>query len=173
MKLFTVETTTKECFGCKDVTFGWFYEGSRTTRRPYERLIEHYDPSEENTYAEGCIDEFFTAVEAAALKSYLDREHGNQSVTTIKPVKLPIPNNAMGLGARAVGGGEDFYTLSEEQGYSLPFKVWGYFNLVGCELINGSDIYHHRLLLLSPNGKARMQTNAEAAAMLVDDECPF
>ena len=173
MKLYTVETTTKEYAGCKDVTFGWFYESARKPRRPYARLIENYDPdAADNVYSEGCIDELFTAVEAAALKSYLDREHGHNSVTTIKPAKLPIPNNLIGYGARAVGGGDDFYTLSEERGYSLPFKVWGYFNLVGCELVDGSDVYRHRLLLLSPNGKARMQTNAEAAAMAGDD-CPF
>jgi hypothetical protein len=50
----------------------------------------------------------------------------------------------MGVGALPVGGGDDFYMLSEKPEYSLPFKVWGYFNLVGCTLIDNSDTYRHR-----------------------------
>jgi hypothetical protein len=37
-------------------------------------------------------------------------------------------------------------------------------------LIDGSDVYHHRLWLLSPNGEMRQQTNEEAAAF---DPAPF
>jgi hypothetical protein len=75
----------------------------------------------------------------------------------------------MGNGARAVGGGDDFYMLAKEPEYSLPFEVWGYFDLVGCELVDGSDVYHHRLLLVSQN-EVRMQTNEEAKAL---DEAPL
>jgi hypothetical protein len=42
--------------------------------------------------------------------------------------------------------------------------VWGYFDLVGCELIAGSAVYHHRFMLLFPDGTMRQQTNKEAAA---------
>jgi hypothetical protein len=83
------------------------------------------------------------------------------------PLHTPTLAPSKGGWARAaisVGGGDDFYRLSEESEYSLPFKVWGYFNLVGCELLDGSDVYHHRLWLLSSNGKMRQQTNEEAAA---------
>ena len=73
----------------------------------------------------------------------------------------------MGVGAIPVGGGDDFQMLNREPGYNLPFKVWGYFNLVGRELADGSGIiHHHRLLIFDPDGPgtSRMQTNEEAAA---------
>jgi len=74
----------------------------------------------------------------------------------------------MGFGARAVGGGDDFYRLSEEPEYSLPFKVLGYFNLVGYTLIDNSDLYRHRLFIVREKDdgtiEARMETNPEAAA---------
>jgi hypothetical protein len=84
---------------------------------------------------------------------------------------LPIPNNMMGNGARAVGGGDDFYMLHQKPEYLLPFKVEGYFNLVGRELVDGSDVYHRRLWRLSPDGTMRMQTNKEASHLYrsVDD----
>ena len=90
----------------------------------------------------------------------------------------------MGFHARAVGGGDGFYMLSEDPEYSLPFKVLGYFNLVGCTLIDNGDTYRHRLFIVQrdPNGKVkvRKETNAEAAArerrqdaIACDSDCPF
>jgi hypothetical protein len=68
------------------------------------------------------------------------------------------------MGTISVGGGDDFYMLDREEAYSLPFAVRGYYNLVGCELVDGSGVYHHRLLRVCPGGTVRMQTNDEAAA---------
>jgi len=74
----------------------------------------------------------------------------------------------MGFAARAVGGGDSFYSLSEEPEYSLPFKVSGYFNLLGCTLIDNGDTYRHRLFIVREKDDgtidARMETNPEAAA---------
>jgi len=89
-----------------------------------------------------------------------------------------------GYRAWAVGGGDDFYMLHKEPKYSLPFKVCGYFNLVGCTLIHNGDTYRHRLFIVrrDPNGKVkvRKETNAEAAArerrqdaIARDSHCPF
>src|SRR5262249_8154204 len=98
------------------------------------------------------IEELFTADEAKQLKDYLDREHGAEGATTINEVDLPIANNVMGVGmivgVIGIGRGEYFYTLDEEPKYDLPFKVCGYLNLVGCELLDDS-------------GAMRWQTNAE------------
>ena len=75
--------------------------------------------------------------------------------------------------------------LHKEPKYSLPFKVCGYFNLVGCTLIDNGDTYRHRLFILQrdPNGKVInmcKETNAEAAArerrqdaIARDSDCPF
>jgi hypothetical protein len=165
MKLYRVTTIVKEYDGCKNVAFAWFKSDlPAEPRRPYHELIADYDPSVRTIgYAEDAIKELFTEDEAKQLVAYLDREHGDQE-TTIEEQKLPIPNNCCGYSANAVGGGDDFYTLDKRPDYSLPFKVWGYFDLVGCELIDDSGVYHHRFYLLSPNGEMRMQTNEEAAA---------
>jgi hypothetical protein len=53
--------------------------------------------------------------------------------TTIEKSELPIPNNTMGLGDVAIGGGVDNYALDKEPNYSLPFSVWGFVDLRGCE----------------------------------------
>ena len=162
-RLYYVTTTAKKFSDCKNVTFNWFRAEAPAERRRYASLIEGYEPG--NAYAEGLIDELFTEDEALQLKEYLDRVHGKEGPTSIEEMSLPIPNNMMGHGARAVGGGDDFYQLFKEPEYSLPFKVMGYFDLVGRELVDGSDVYHHCLWLLSPDGTMRMQTNEEADAM--------
>jgi len=113
-------------------------------------------------YAEEAIDELFTEDEANQLAAYLDA-FGEEHVTTIKEAALPIPKNMMGVGAIPVGGGDDFYMLCKQQEYFLPFEVWGYFDLVGCELIDGRDVYHHRLWVVHPNGDMHRQSNEEAA----------
>jgi hypothetical protein len=161
MKLYNVRTTVKEYHGCKNVVFHWFYDGGMPTpRRPYAELIENYEP--DGFYSEDYIDRLFTEDEASQLKQYLDREHGHEGTTTITEEPLPVANNMMSVAALAVGGGDDFYMLDKEPEYSLSFKVEGYFNLVGCELVDGSDVYHSRLWLVSKNGDMRQQTNEEA-----------
>jgi hypothetical protein len=188
MKLYRATSVAKEYHGCKNVTFNWFRECKKSGElpRPYAALIKEYDPSDEHQgYAEGYIEELFTEDKTRQLKDFLDSTYGQDATTTITEVRLPVENNIAGLGSIAVGGGDDFYMLSKVQDYPLPFSVWGYFDLVGCELIDGSDVYRHRLMLISPDGM-RMQTNEEARAdeerwasmtdedrRKADEECPF
>jgi hypothetical protein len=163
MKLYRVKTSGCVVGGCKDVTFVWF-RCHRAPRR-YEELIENYDASDPSVaYAVGAIDELFTSIEANALKEYLDQEHGGEGQTVIDERTLPLRNDVTGLRAKPIGGGDGHYMLDREEAYSLPFNVQGYYNLVGCELVNGPGIYHHRLFLALPDGTVRMQTNDEAAA---------
>jgi hypothetical protein len=166
-KLFHVRTQVKEFDECKDVTFAWFYTEKRIPSRPYAEMIQDYDPTDDfRFYPEGCIDELFSESEATLLKEYLDREYGGAGTTTIEEFKdLPIPFNTMGNGARAVGGGDDFYMLYRGPTYSLPFKVEAYYNLEGCQLIDGSDVYRHRLWIFGADGSYRKQSNKEAAEM--------
>jgi len=162
MKLYSVHTTVKEHRGCKDVRFAWLRSGGNT-ERPYAKLIEDYDPKDKDAaYAEGAVDELFTAIEAGALREYLDNHHGDTGVTTIDPADLPIAKNVFPLSAMSVGGGDDFYQLYEEPKYSLPFKVMGYFNLVGCELVGEpGETFRHYLHILSEHG-VRQESQEEA-----------
>jgi hypothetical protein len=94
-------------------------------------------------YAEGAVDELFDKTETDALVAYLEREHGGAE-TTIEEVNLPLPGNCWGYGDRAVGGSDDFYMLAEEPEYSLPFRVWGYYDLEGCEPVDKSVPARHQ-----------------------------
>jgi hypothetical protein len=146
MELYHVTTIVKKYRGCKNVDFSWF-RCERRAPRPYAELIENYAPSaidaegyievEGCIEAEGCIDEMFEWDEAQTLKDYIDQNYGeDQGITTIEKAELPIPNNTMGVGAIPVGGRQDFHMLDKAPNYSLPFKVWGYFDLRGCELVD-------------------------------------
>jgi hypothetical protein len=143
MKLFHVNSTAKEFSDCKDVHFHWFRSHAQLpTREPYAELIKDYDPNADLIgYAEDYIESLFSAEEAEQLKEYLDRKHGHEGPTTITEAELPCQANIISFGAMAVGGKDDFYRLCNEAEYSLPFKVWGYFNLLGCELIDGSGTF--------------------------------
>ena len=185
MKLYRVRTTAKEYHGCRDIVFQWFRHAMPQGQRLYADLIKDYEPRNRDAfYVEAYIEELFTWDEARQLKAYLDQYHGDQGDTVIKEMALPVENNVMGFGARAVGGGDSFYMLSEEPEYSLPFKVLGYFNLVGCTLIDNGDTYRHRLMIVREHDDgtidARMETNPEAAArerrrdaIARDSDCPF
>jgi hypothetical protein len=169
MKLYIVRTTAKEYDGCRDVVFQWFRHAMPQGQRPYADLIKNYEPGDRAAiYAEEFIEELFTWDEARQLKAYLDQHHGEQGDTVIKETTLPVENNMMGFLAHPVGGGDSFYILCKEPEYALPFKVWGYFDLRGCTLIDNGDTYRHRLFIVRDKDdgtiEARMETNPEAAA---------
>jgi hypothetical protein len=169
MKLYSVTTTAKEYSGCRNVAFNWFRHAMPQGRRPYADLIKNYGPESHHAlYTEELMEELFTWDEALQLKDYLERHHGGEEETVIKEVPLPVENRTIGYGCLAVGGGDDFYMLCEEPEYSLPVKVWGYYDLEGCTLIDNGDTYRHRLMIVrrKPDGTidARMETNSKAAA---------
>ena len=140
MELYRVTTLVKKYSGCKNVEFNWFRCEKRASR-PYAELIENYVPSDYNDYSpEECIDEMFELDEAQALKDYIDQNYGEAGVTTIEKATLPIAKNRIGWGGIPAGGGQDFYMLDKAPGYTLPFKVEGYFDLRGCELVDGSGV---------------------------------
>jgi hypothetical protein len=166
MKLYRVTTTVREFRGCKNVVLNWFRH-MPPGRRPYAALIKDCDSERPLTvYTELLVEELFTWDEARQLKDHLERHHGHEGETVTK--ENPLPVEGMGYSGLAVGGGDGFYSLCEESGYSLAFRVWGYYNLVGCTLTDNRDRYHHRLMIVAkhPDGtiKCRMETNPEAAA---------
>jgi hypothetical protein len=165
MKLYRVSTVADEFSDCKNVTFHWFRDcGEPGPKRPYAKPIKDYDPYDNHdvVYQEGFIEELFTSVEANALKEYLDREHGDAGTTTIEEVDLPAPNNMGPYRAIAVGGGDSFYRLHKEPNYSLPFKAMGYFNLVGCELAEGSgEAFRHYYILVRKGADGELEVRRE------------
>lgn len=105
------------------VYLGWFvHERPEDYAERYAGLCDLSDP-----YSRGVIEEAFTADEALQFAAYLKQKH--DSVVEIRPIELPVPPNTAGAGAIAVGGSTDFHMLAEEDGYSLPFPVWGFYNV--------------------------------------------
>jgi hypothetical protein len=136
IRLYEVRTVVKVYTGHRDVVFRWFAcRELGFSRWPHAELIAGYDELDHTSrcYAEHALDKLFDKTEADTLVAYLAREHGDKGETTIKEVNLPFPGNIAGYGATAVGGSDDFYMLDEEPAYSLPFRVWGYFDLEDCE----------------------------------------
>jgi hypothetical protein len=150
LRLYLVTTLMREFMGCKDVELIWFRDEQKERQHLYSRLIQNYDPTTDNFYAEGYIEELFTAGEAEKLKDYLDEINGLEDTTTISEVPLPIQPNTAGVGSMCVGGGSDFLMMYRTPGYPLPFKVTAYFDLVGRELLDGSGIHHGYHLVVVP-----------------------
>jgi hypothetical protein len=168
MKLYHVTTTANEYSGCKNVKFIWFH-CDRAEPRPYAELIQNYDPNDKDAaYPESAIDELFKANEAAALKEYLDRNHGDDGVTTIEAADLPVAKNTMGVRGIPVGGSDGHYMLDKSPDYCLPFRVWGYFNLLGCELADRSGETFRAPLLMFDGQKLRRETQEEARQRSVE-----
>ena len=77
-------------------------------------------------YTASAIEQTFSKAEVKQLYAYF-KQRGN---VLLKARRANSPtNDSMGVGAIPVGGGNGFYTFSEADDYSLPFKVWGYFDL--------------------------------------------
>lgn len=143
IRLYGVKTVVEIYHGHRDVAFHWF-ACCRRRPLPYAELIAGYEEADGLGYAELLLDELFDRTEAEALVAYLDREHRGAGKTTIEAVKLPIARNIMGYGAMAVGGSDDFFALDKQPGYSLPFRVWGYYDLRGCEPVDKSVPARHQ-----------------------------
>jgi len=126
--------------GCvyKDVWINWFVNRNEVDESPvpYKDAIVDYDPTTDKGYTEEYVKELFTEVEAKVFSAYLLAVHGPDVTTTLKEITLPMDCKKKGpVGAMAVGGSNDFHMLSEESGYNLKFKVWGYYDVRGCERI--------------------------------------
>jgi lambda repressor-like predicted transcriptional regulator len=87
-------------------------------------------------YAISQAEETFSEEQAKELIPFLEQYPGTQ--VDIKPATMPI-EHGIGVGAISVGGFSDFYLFFEEAGYSLGFKVVGYYNLESCEFEPNPD----------------------------------
>ena len=150
-----------------NVVVNWFRTGTGISGRPYADLIEDYDalPRLGRLYTEHFIDELFTAQEAEQLRRYIlqdiqqdilqarspsftfDEDAGR--ILTLQPVSLPVTRRVSGFADLPRGGLADYLRLSEQPDYSLPFGVWGYFDLtreVPQQRMEATVAYLHRAL---------------------------
>jgi hypothetical protein len=97
----------------------------------YKLVITGYDSLSEKDRIRPTelIKELFTIEEAQAVRQHLRKTHRwNVEVT---PFPLPIDSGYSGFRRYPVGDSSSFYELCNEKGYSLPFKVQGYYDVTG------------------------------------------
>jgi hypothetical protein len=141
VKLFRVSSVADQLRGHKNVQIQWFVDerprrlfgAGGSANVTYHGAIKHYDPDHPLTeYAQTALAEYFTEGEASAFVEWL-KAHRNDTTATVEQATLPIEKNAMPFSAMPVGGENDFLMTGRSADYNLPFKVWGYFDLRGCE----------------------------------------
>jgi hypothetical protein len=115
----------------------WFVHDRQEPVTAYAQLIENYKQlSEPNQRrAERMVDELFTQSEFDALRAYLYEKYRMDLRTTllvapingIKQDNLENRSLVRPFAECAEGEQGSFCRLCEMEGYSLPFRVWGYY----------------------------------------------
>ena len=130
-KAYSVSNLTKGTAIFYDVRFNWYCLERDRPPFPYEEIIADYTrlDAKERSIMEREARRFFTAEEIVDLKNYLHERYGMD--VNAEKVALPIEErvNFFEEGNSVI---YDFLELSEREGYSLPFKVWGYYTIEQC-----------------------------------------
>jgi len=120
---YYVDLITNRYLGYKEVEFNLFHcEIPEEEARRFTVGSNHLDP-----YVVSHIEQTFSKEELRQLHKYFSEHYEPDRLRA--GVAGPPGNHCIGYGAYPVGGGTDFYSFSEADDYSLPFKVWGYFDL--------------------------------------------
>jgi len=119
--------------GYKEVTFGLFHTGmSNEELAPLVVLAPGRTIDDvAHWYTASAIEQTFSKAEVRQLYEYFSQHYEGDRLKVKRAG--PPDNHCIGYGAYPVGGGTDFYAFSEEEGYSLPFGVWGFLDLRHCE----------------------------------------
>ncbi|MCK8601055.1 hypothetical protein [Desulfoferrobacter suflitae] len=114
-----------------DVKFNWYCLERSVPTAPYENLIADYHKLEEKqaNALRREIDHYFTSDEIKSLEAYLRERYGLGLQT--EEVMLPVKVKG-GFFTEGNAVVYDFIELSEKPDYPLPFKVWGYYTILGC-----------------------------------------
>ena len=115
-----------------------FLARHRLRATPAELIMGYKTLTEDaRARAEATVNEFLTEDEFHQLRAYLRERHGEDLRTTLlcAPVSATKPDSGTQVGLErpfaqcAPKPGSGFHRLSEEEGYTLPFEVWGYYSL--------------------------------------------
>lgn len=121
-------------FPYKDIYYdnlkiNWFVTGREKPQIPLEHAIENYSNLSlaARIHPEQYIMERFTGDEVQQLKEYLRTV---QKIScAVDEVELPVSDNKRGYHSQPPALGTDYFPLYKKQGYNLPFKVEGIFNI--------------------------------------------
>jgi hypothetical protein len=112
----------------EDVLFHWYCLERAVPAVDYPAAIAGYEQMDEELRRpfERFVDRHFTEDEVVELGAYLAERYG----LDVRSERIELPVKDRGFlfeeGSAVI---YEFLELSERPGYSLPFKVWGYFTL--------------------------------------------
>jgi len=124
----------------KDVQITWLVQDRQEPIVLYEESIKGYRRLEDSNkfYAEQSLQELFTELELKQLQEYLLLVHDDTDCL-VEVVSLPLASKSFPLSGIPVGSSSDWYELHREPEYALPFKVMGFFDVAGYEVIGQSE----------------------------------
>ena len=137
---YWVELITTDYPGYKKMTFHLFHtEMTIDEMKPLIVLAPGRTMDDfMHSYATSSLEQTFSKEEVYQLYKYFSSTKANTKLKAKRTICTP-DNNSMGYGAYPVGGVDDFYMFSREDGYNLPFSVYGYFRRDEDENVNTND----------------------------------
>lgn len=127
-RLYRAWSLLDNFMGKNQVKLNWFVIGRSKPVAPYEKLIDNYDESDEDSgYDRLSADEYFTLAEVEELRNYLFRMHEVEVYT--EEVPLPLRSGGLSYELLLISGLNNFYTLADEEGYDLSVAVLGHFDI--------------------------------------------
>ena len=155
-----------------DVRFDWYCLERKSPPLPYEEAISGYGELNEplRTGLERDVARCFTEDEVNALEALLSDKYGMG--LTREEVRAPLEERVLFF-EKSSDLIYDFLELSDKEGYSLPFKVWGYYTLRTAfnskTRDNGARFLRVALALLDLGSKVS-DTQLEKVAKAIHDE---
>jgi hypothetical protein len=126
VRLYKAWSVVDDFMGQDQVRLDWFVVGRTVPVAPYAELIrDYYEDGEDACYDQILVDELFTEPEAEELKIYLAQSH--QLDLQMEEVALPVKSGGLSCGLLLMSGEKNFYTLADEEGYSLSLSILGHY----------------------------------------------
>jgi hypothetical protein len=134
---FRASLTIYNLWGYQDVEMYLYKDDieNNTDTIDFSKAIKDYDPADkERYYPESAVKEMFTLDEILIMKEYFNR-WGDVHIFHYSEASFPIKENTIGTRYVAVGGNNDRYMFSEDEGYPLNFSICGFYSITGCKKI--------------------------------------
>ncbi len=98
---------------------------------PFERLIAGFDRLQETVRRQAVeqVLRYLTEEEVWGLRTYLRERHGLEVIAEEVSLPIEVPTGPF---YSPYGEVYDFVELSEQEGYPLSYKIWGFYSLRGC-----------------------------------------
>jgi len=138
-RAYSVGEVERERIRYYGVRFHWYRLDRTEPVVPFERLIAGYERLKEPARRQAVeqVLRYLTEEEVWGLRTYLRERHGLEVIAEEVPLPIEVPTGPF---HSPYGEVYEFLELSEQEGYPLPYKIWGYYSLRGC--LSGPNLTH-------------------------------